>query len=273
MTTIPQELGFYNTEGFSVIPLKPRDKLPNLPSWKPYQSGRAPLELQQVWWPKPLPPEPNNIGIITGAVSGNLIVLDLDNEDAYRMVWEACPELAETATVATGRGYHLYLRAPVDPGPTFILEHDEVEGVHHVKANGGYVVAPPSIHPSGSVYQWLNTREILEIELPELVRQLKEAGFHERTKPEAAEVGGGGHWGDFVAATYATGSRADALSRLAGFLRGAIDSESVTRELLRAWNKEHCQPPLPDGEVVATVRSMYRRYRPWDDEPLFREDL
>lgn len=273
MSTIKQELAFYRDEGFNVIALKQREKTPDfrkIPSWEPYQSRLSTPEERELWWPgNPGPDEPfANIAVVTGPISGQLVVIDLDNEDAYRALWEA-PDLTgqtlcETATVETGKGFHLYLRVPAGCGPIFTVTHPDAEGLHHIKATGGYVVAPPSIHPSGRVYQWVN-RDIQNWSLDALVAQLLAAGFLRKEEREVAEEGVGG-WGDRFAEIVNEGGRADTVSRLAGFLRGPLTSEAVTRELMRSWNRDHCKPPLQDHEVDAIVKSMYRRYRSWEEE-------
>jgi hypothetical protein len=57
-----------------------------------------------------------------------------------------------TVSVATGgNGRHLYFVAPDEPIPS----GDLADGVE-LKAEGRYVIAPPSIHPSGKEYRWEN---------------------------------------------------------------------------------------------------------------------
>ena len=60
--------------------------------------------------------------------------------------------MTPTATVATGGGgWHLYYRHPGHPLLPALPGHAGVD----VKADGGYVVAPPSIHPdTGRPYRW-----------------------------------------------------------------------------------------------------------------------
>ncbi len=98
-----------------------------------------------------------NVGIIGGAVSGNLVLIDLDGDEAIARFSEAFPSLMDTYTVQSGSGHgaHLYLRASILPKSkrTTGLEWGNVE----MRADGSYVVAPPSIHPdSGRPYAVLN---------------------------------------------------------------------------------------------------------------------
>jgi len=56
------------------------------------------------------------------------------------------------------------------------------------------------------------------------------------------------------------GSRNNTIAALAGhLLHFGIDSE-VVLELLLAWNRVRCEPPLPDAEVAAVVASITRAH-------------
>ena len=99
-----------------------------------------------------------NIGVATGLVSG-LLVIDLDSPQglaAFRRIHAAHggEPLPRAPIVVTGRGWHIYF--PIPPGSERIscsTGKGSEQGVD-VRADGGYVVAPPSIHPSGHVYRW-----------------------------------------------------------------------------------------------------------------------
>lgn len=100
------------------------------------------------WWQEW--PEAN-VGLATGAPSG-VWVLDLDTPDADRGIIAATGEpLPNTVAVITGRGRHLYFKMP--PLLNITNRAAIVPGVD-VRGTGGYVVAPPSIHPNGTRYQW-----------------------------------------------------------------------------------------------------------------------
>jgi Bifunctional DNA primase/polymerase, N-terminal len=136
----------YRELGFAVLPLKPRDKRPHTrliqltrrsSSWARLREQAATSAEISEWFRR----EPEaNLGIITGAASLGVVVADYDTGRPER--------LRETPIVATGRGLHVYARS--DP-PTATEKRDGFE----LKADGGYVVAPPSIHPSGEMYRWL----------------------------------------------------------------------------------------------------------------------
>lgn len=137
--------------GQSVIPIRYRDKRPEIITWEPYQS-QLPSSNEIIHW---FPDRLHNLGIITG-VRG-LAVIDFDSMDRYifwklwtmRRGYPASYVAGITYQVQTARGMHVYIRLP----------HDErnraLEGID-VKAKGGYVLAPPSIHPSGVPYTAVN---------------------------------------------------------------------------------------------------------------------
>ena len=98
-----------------------------------------------------------NVGIIGGSVSGGLVLIDLDGDEAVYRFSHQFPGLMETYTVQSGSGHgqHLYLRAGMLPSSrrTTGLEWGNVE----LRTDGSYVVAPPSIHPdTGRAYEVIN---------------------------------------------------------------------------------------------------------------------
>ena len=86
----------YRKKGFSVIPLKPKDKRPVLASWTEFQT-REPTEQELLEWFNN--GAKNNIGIVTGGISG-IVVIDLDSEEALAFAKEKLPL---TLTPRSGR--------------------------------------------------------------------------------------------------------------------------------------------------------------------------
>ena len=134
----------YAQRGWSVIPLRPRGKLPSL-TWRPYQREIAVEATIRTWWD--IDGE-RNVGIVTGAVSG-LIVLDVDGPEGTESL-KSCGGLPETPTVRTGKGRHYYFRHPGGQVRNFA---GKLPGID-LRGDGGYVVAPPSIHPDDPEYTW-----------------------------------------------------------------------------------------------------------------------
>jgi hypothetical protein len=96
------------------------------------------------------------LAIRTGTTSG-LAVVDIDPRNGGRIDRAL---MGPTATVATGGGgWHLYYRHPGRPLPPALPGHPGVD----IKADGGYVVAPPSARPGGTPYRWAGRRPVTEM--------------------------------------------------------------------------------------------------------------
>ncbi len=153
MTNTEEALSYLRM-GLSILPLRPRDKKPNISSWTEYQARKPTEDEIRRWFSN----EDQNIGIICGKVSGNLVVLDFDNQETIPFVITDMAELtSKTMVVRTGKGFHIYYRT-VDP-LNFKLSNLSID----VKGEGGYVVAPPSIHPSGVQYMMIGQMKIAEL--------------------------------------------------------------------------------------------------------------
>ena len=142
-------------QGYSVFPVpmpragaasgQPGDgKTPDM-SWRQYQSTRATADQIAKWFATP-----SNAAIVTGAIS-NLVIVDCDSWQALRWAVTHLPRTPRQ--VRTARGWHLYYRHPgtavrnrarlrTDAGPLSL----------DVRADGGYVISPWSLHASGESY-------------------------------------------------------------------------------------------------------------------------
>ena len=107
-------------------------------------------QIRQWWssWPSA------NIGIACGSASGNLVVLDVDPRNqgtaALGGLTANHGSLPETPEVRTGGdGVHYYFQAE-----DIRSSHGKVAPGIDIQADGAYVVAPPSLHPSGETYAW-----------------------------------------------------------------------------------------------------------------------
>lgn len=134
----------YVAMGFSVIPIQYKGKKPSIPSWKKYQSELPTDAELREWFPDG---KKMNIGIVTGAISG-ITVVDFDTEEAISDA-EARESLTCGPIVNTSKGLHAYCKY-VD-GHRNLQDKAGLPGID-IRAEGGYVVAPPSVHESGYVY-------------------------------------------------------------------------------------------------------------------------
>lgn len=151
---------YYAALGLSVLPCI--GKKPALKEWRHLQKRIADQRTIDLWLKVGLL---ENVGIICGAVSGNLVVIDLDGNAAIDAFLIRFPDLNYTYTVASGSGHglHLYYHTRQHMPTTRVTSLDI--GNIELRSTGAYVVAPPSIHPdSGKPYAVANHEEILYLE-------------------------------------------------------------------------------------------------------------
>lgn len=194
-----------------------------------------------------------NIGIPTGAVSG-LMVVDIDGpagEEAMRVL----NANRATPQVLTGKGRHVYFAHPgFDVRNTAKRLGPELD----TRGDGGYVVAPPSVHASGRVYAWdreggFSPREIAPAPIPDTI-------LAELTRMSAPDGNGASALDVAESELIPSGARNETLTRLAGRL--ARDRFMTEKELylyVRDANVGRCQPPLDDDAVRTIARNISTR--------------
>lgn len=137
----------YAALGWSVVPVRPGEKLPSVP-WAKYQTLPADAGTIHAWFDA----APTlGIGLVQGRVPGT-IVLDFDGERGHetlrRLEAQGLPQSVRALT--PGGGVHVYLRHPGVP----IATRKAVLPGMDVRGDGGFVVAPPSRHANGGHYHW-----------------------------------------------------------------------------------------------------------------------
>jgi energy-coupling factor transporter ATP-binding protein EcfA2 len=253
--TIFQEAAIrYARRGFRVLPLRERDKRPLIEDWP----NRATWDEAQVreWWAK----WPNaNIGIATGRYrDGYFCVLDFDPRnggDWYNDVGEDV--LPPTWVVHTGGGgRHFYYKTPE------LLRGAKLEAGVDLKGEGGYVVAPPSIHPEGGEYGWEvgaapRDREMADV--PEWVLR--------KVKGENGDDGNGRRrslWR--LPPPIPKGKRHDYLVSLAGVLWGAGVSEEKIEAVL--WGMLELFETREDFDPEVEIGGIMKGIKKWEGEKL-----
>ncbi len=124
--------------------------------WRDYQvSGPSAADLQALFES----PDLLTVGVLCGAPSDRLLVLDCDSEAALAEMLRALGDPA-TWVVRTPRGGHIYLRTPRPVRSMLSPNNHAVD----VLAQGQYVLAPGAVHPNGSRYDFIRqTPAILEL--------------------------------------------------------------------------------------------------------------
>ncbi len=233
----------------SVIPIEPCGKRPPLP-WLEFQQRIATADEIDGWfrrWPDA------NLGIVTGRVSG-LVVVDIDPRhdglaslECLRTEHGPLPRTVEAETGGGGR--HLYF---AHPGVRLANRAGILPGID-LRADGGCVVAPPSVHPTGRRYRWAEGCGPDDLAPAALPPWLLPAAHGETHRGHPLE-----HWRALVRQDVIEGTRNSTLASLAGHLLWHGVDPPVVLELLLAFNRVRCRPPLPDDEVAQVVASIMR---------------
>jgi putative DNA primase/helicase len=186
-----------------------------------------------------------NIGIATGAGSG-LVVLDNDTykggDESLSDLEQSYGPLSETVQQLTGGGGLQYFFA--HPGTPVKNGVERLGPGLDIRGDGGYVIAPPSLHASGKRYAWELSHhpdETVLVPLPPWLLALCQAATR-RTRPDAG-------------APIPHGQRNDTLFKLGASLRARGCTEAVILAALRAMNATQCCPPLDDAEVTTVAAS------------------
>lgn len=158
MTILESALFYAEKCGWAVFPVN--GKVPYKGSHGCKDATKDPEEIKRVWAVHP----EANVAIATGEIS-DLLVIDIDihpdqgkfGNETLAELETKLGELPETLEVITGSGgRHLYFRYPENSGIT--IGEGEQSGLGSgldFRGNGGYIVAPPSVHPeTGRQYMW-----------------------------------------------------------------------------------------------------------------------
>lgn len=235
--------------GWAVFPLRPADKVP-LTAHGLKDATTDPERITAWWTDHPTA----NIAVATGEISG-VVVVDIDGPDGERAL-AALGSMPPTPVSNTGKGRHLVFRRPPDGlrnsagklGPQL-----------DVRGDGGYVVVPPSVHPSGSVYAWERGAspakvDAADVPAPVLAKLWAVTGS---SAPLRIVRDGEGPASEIpLLESVPEGTRNQTLAEYAGRLLAKGISELETLALVRALNATACKPPLPAPEVESIVTSI-----------------
>ena len=237
--------------GLSVFPLKPGGKEPLTAHG--CKDASKDSEQVTVWWDR----YPSaNIGIATGKPSGGLLVIDLDvgkdkgidGRETLREWERKRGKLPENTWLAiTGRGgYHYFYRdSSGNRNKAGLYEGIDIRG------DGGYIVAPPSIHPNGRRYEWERPPWIYSLaaadsKVNEFLHPVPES-WERKSFSLPAQIPEGG--------------RVNAMVKLVCSQQGKGLSDEAIRAAVRAENEAKCVPPLTDQELEKEVFPALRRYQ------------
>lgn len=202
------------------------------------------------WWA--LYPDAN-IGIATGDASG-VLVLDIDSrsggEESLSNLELKFERLPDTPAVLTGGGgVHFYFRMP---NSDIRNSAGAIGSGIDVRGNGGYVIAPPSLHLSGETYGWspaLHPSKVSTVPVPGwLLERMSPRSF----KSNEAKV---------LPHKIREGERNSWMTSVAGSMRRKGFCGDAIYAAISIENNRRCDPPMDDREVRRIANSI-ERYNP-----------
>jgi len=237
--------------GLSVIPVHV-SKIPLIP-WTEYQKRRATPEEIKQWW-KDFPDA--QVGIVTGVVSG-ICVIDIDTLSGKDLIMPLlgnyiapeCETPKSKLNDGVHYGRHLYFRCD-NEGWRNNQNDESLPGVDR-RANGGYVVAPPSFDGD---YRWITPVKDFHKMLQYLPSAYvdyvqKNLTFRKNEQTTVLNIGDN---------LFNLGSRDNDIFHIANTLiKSGESAETVTSICLRL--AETCNPPFPKREVLRKIDSALNR--------------
>jgi len=200
------------------------------------------------WWTK----WPNaSVGIATGKKSG-LAVVDLDGPEGIASGKRL--GLQSMVTVLTGNGEQLYY---ADPNGLLSNSVKKLAVGMDTRGNGGYVVAPPSLHPNGKRYIWRTvplSRTALSMLPQNFGAQSSAVSGSTSTVRKANQP----NWMDEAIAKLQNGHVHNNLISVLGKFRTANFSEEATYALLKPHALENGRPFEGLRDKIAEIWSRYQ---------------
>ncbi len=233
-------LNYYN-KGMCILPVIPNQKRPILNQWRQYITNRPSIEETENWFSTY-----NNcgIGMVTGRVSG-YIVLDIENKykgDVNQLLSQYPTKLV--AKSGSG-GYHFYYKYPKDYDKP-IKNRVQIMPNIDIRADGGFIVLPPTKHPSGGYYQWVLDGEAGDF--PMSLLSINASGIDNTNDNK---------WVTELLKGVDSGERNQACARLAGYFFGKGLSNDIVESMLLEWNTKN-NPPMDYQEIISTIDSVSR---------------
>lgn len=240
MKTVIEEALEYIDNGWSILPVKPEEKRPFMTNWLQYTKTRATKEMASSWFRNL---SGAGVGAVTGRIS-NIVVLDVESY-CPTPIEELLRRYPTQLISKTGSGgYHLFYQFPTNVAK--VANRVKIFEGADLRADGGFIVLPPTVHPNGNRYEWV--RRGIPGAFPVALLDLQ-------SKPMVQNEG----WISEALRGVSEGGRNDTCARLAGyFFKKGINAE-IVEALLMEWNERN-DPPLPVHEVRTTIRSIERSH-------------
>lgn len=230
----------YLDNGWSVLPVKPEEKRPYMTNWLQYNRSRVSRGMMENWFTSL---SGAGIGIVTGKIS-NIVVLDVENYCKIP-IDELLKKYPTQMISRTGSGgYHLFYQYPTNV--SHIGNRVGLFDGIDLRADGGFIVLPPTIHPSGGRYEWVQKG---------MAGVFPNSLLDVQSQPKAQGDG----WITETLRGVSEGGRNDACARLAGYFFKKGMNADIVEALLMEWNERN-DPPLPISEIRTTIKSIEKAH-------------
>jgi hypothetical protein len=248
-------LKYLNQLHYSVFPVGPDKKA--LIKWEPYQKRLPTEEEIRQWWEK----YPDaNIAIATGIISG-VAVVDLDEVDeAKAALHELIPDSLVFPIVKTPSGGEHWYFACTDGE---LRNNTKLVPGADLRANGGYVVAPPSINGNGKGWKWQDKVNPSTLAVPYLPIAYKE---YINKSIKGGYRGGVDNTDSLQVSTQSTsvykmfeqGTRDEDLFHVANCLvKGKMPDKEITQVIEKLALS--CNPPFDLRDIPIKIESAIKR--------------
>lgn len=154
---------------FNFFPVWKKEKTPMLTKWTKYQTEKVPKEdFIQKYFSNG---KTNNIAILGGAISNNLYMVDIDQNNFANELEKIIPK---TLTVQTRNGKHFYYFSSNTLTSTKYKAYQNGNEIFSMDIQGDkkYCVAPPSIHETGIQYTFSTFTDIKKVEFSEIIKKI-----------------------------------------------------------------------------------------------------
>ena len=180
-----------------------------------------------------------NWAVATGAES-DVVVLDVDPDKDGEKTINNFPIHDTPCSKTGGGGIHYYFSYPGHKIDTTV---ERIGKGVDVRADGGYAILPPSKHISGIKYSWqIKPNDMDLAPTPDwLIKRNKKVKVKLTDKSDSEKI--------------PDGRRNETMTSIAGTLKNRGLSTEAIRNALIGINEVECDPPLPEGDIQAMVKS------------------
>lgn len=226
--------------GWSVLPVKPEEKRPYMTNWLQYTRTCASKETVANWFNSL---SGAGVGAVTGRISG-IIVLDVESY-CKTPIEELLKRYPTQMVAKTGSGgYHLFYSYPRNRSK--VSNRVGIFDGADLRADGGFIVLPPTVHPNGNRYEWVQRGPLGAF--PDALLELE-------SRPTVQNDG----WITEALRGVSEGGRNDTCARLAGYFFKKGIASGIIEAMLMEWNERN-DPPLPAREIRTTIKSIERSH-------------